>query len=119
VTGKKNTSNILDAATTTKANKYRELAAREDSSFTALAVLSYGKFSPEFTKFIKKMANAFVEATPLGVSARTPKDQNKQITNEIKVTPGSEFVVSMNPWLKDAPDAEPDPTANSQLPASS
>jgi hypothetical protein len=86
VTNKITNCNILKHATTQKHKKYDELAKNEDATFFALAMLSYGSMSKEFSNFIRFMASAFIDTTPPGTVSMTKKELIKQITTEITVS---------------------------------
>jgi hypothetical protein len=86
VTNKITNCNILKHATTQKHKKYDELAKNEDATFFALAMLSYGSMSKEFSNFIRFMASAFIDMTPPGTVSMTKKELIQQITTEITVS---------------------------------
>jgi hypothetical protein len=70
VTKKTTNCDILKHATKQKHNKYDELAKNEDATFFALAMLSYGSMSKEFSNFIRFMASAFIDTTPVSMTKK-------------------------------------------------
>jgi hypothetical protein len=86
VTNKTTNCDILKQATKQKHNKYDELAKNEDATFFALAMLSYGSMSKEFSNFIRFMASAFIDTTPPGTVSMTKKELIQQIITEITVS---------------------------------